>query len=160
MLTVRPRPKGTVCNGIETLSEAGIRFVYFSDMPEPQTVAFGHQLGLWSDWNCCISLRDLPPIRMHPDGEHTPRISIDGASSHPSDSVPRPRLPHGINAIRKHIEEADDVPLRVSMFCESDVPSIRSMMGILQVKLLSGTSINTSQKIASNAWLEISGPFV
>lgn len=72
----------------------------------------------------------------HPEGDLTPtaRISIDGASSQPSDSVPRPRLPHGLSAIKKHIEEADDVPLRVGMFCESDVPSIRSMMGILQVE--------------------------
>lgn len=44
-----------------------------------------------------------------------------------ADSVQRPRLPHGIASIRKHIKEADDVPLRVriSLYARS-VGSIRN----------------------------------
>ena len=99
-------------------------------------MAFGNQLGLWSDWNCCISLRDLPPPpRSHPPSP--PGSGISGRShvhrnasySHASG----PRLPHGIRAIRRHIAEADDVPLRVSMFCDSSPETVTAMVGILQV---------------------------
>ena len=135
MLTMRHRPYTEITETMDTLSEAGIRFVFFSEMQEPPTVAFGNQLGLWSDWNCCISLRDLPPPpRSHPPSP--PGSGISGRShvnrnanySHASG----PRLPHGIRAIRRHIEEADDVPLRVSMFCDSSPETITSMVGILQ----------------------------
>ena len=61
MLTMRYRPYSEITEAMDILSEAGIRFVFFSEMQEEPTVAFGNQLGLWSDWNCCISLRDLPP---------------------------------------------------------------------------------------------------
>lgn len=76
MLTMRLRPKAAICNGIEVLSEAGIRFVYFSDMPEPPTVAFGHQLGLWSDWNCCI--------RYVPTHLHASTFALAHAHAHPT----------------------------------------------------------------------------
>ena len=47
---------------------------------------------------------------------HTKCSYIHSEIQSHADSVPRPRLPHGIEAIKKHIEEADDVPLRVSMY--------------------------------------------
>eukprot|EP00961_Rhodomonas_salina_P153860 2072385-Rhodomonas_salina.2 len=122
------------------MSDAGIRFVFFSDLQEAATVAFGNQLGLWSDWNCCISLRDLPPLSMgRSRGPTPPGSGISGRSSgremsfmDNTDSQQMPRLPHGIKAIRRHIKEADDVPLRVSMFCDSTPNTITSMVGILQ----------------------------
>jgi hypothetical protein len=33
---------------------AGIRFIYFSARTESETKAFGHELELETDWNCCI----------------------------------------------------------------------------------------------------------
>jgi len=119
---------------MDILSEAGIRFVFFSEMQEAPTVAFGNQLGLWSDWNCCISLRDLPPpprsMPPSPPGSGiSGRLSRNANYSHAGAG---PRLPHGIRAIRRHITEADDVPLRVSMFCDSSPETITSMVSILQ----------------------------
>jgi magnesium-transporting ATPase (P-type) len=128
------------------MSEAGIRFVFFSDLPEASAIAFGHQLGLWSDWNCCISLRDLPTERpsrsLHnsPPGSGISLRSLRNdllrdsvlAEAQAEDSQQRPRLPHGIAAIRRHIKEADDVPLRVSMFCDATPSTITQMLGILQ----------------------------
>eukprot|EP00960_Hanusia_phi_P054979 762829-Hanusia_phi.AAC.2 len=136
MLILRFRPLPEITDAIDVLSEAGIRFVLFSDMPESATVAFGNQLGLWSDWNCCISLRDLPPpVLSRPPSPPGSGISARSAGrtnySHP-DSQQGPRLPHGIKAIRKHILEADDVPLRVSMFCDSSPDTMASMIEILQ----------------------------
>jgi len=136
MLILRFRPLPEITDAIDILSDAGIRFVLFSDMPESATVAFGNQLGLWSDWNCCISLRDLPPPMLsRPPSPPGSGISAKSAGrtnySHP-DSQQGPRLPHGIKAIRKHILEADDVPLRVSMFCDSSPDTMASMIEILQ----------------------------
>ena len=142
MLTMRHRPYGEITDAMDILSEAGIRFVFFSEMQEHPTVALGNQLGLWSDWNCCISLRDLPPneadrasrsIPPSPPGSgisgrsHANR-NYSATYSHASG----PRLPHGIRSIRRHIMEADDVPLRVSMFCDSSPETITSMVQILQ----------------------------
>ena len=138
MLTMRHRPYSEITESMDILSEAGIRFVFFSEMQEAATVACGNQLGLWSDWNCCISLRDLPlPARSIPPSP--PGSGISGRShgnrtaaySH-NISSSGPRLPHGIRSIRRHLIEADDVPLRVSMFCDSSPETITSMVGILQ----------------------------
>jgi hypothetical protein len=137
MLTMRYRPYSEITEAMDILSEAGIRFVFFSEMQEEPTVAFGNQLGLWSDWNCCISLRDLPPPpRSIPPSPGAPpgsgisgRLSRNANYSHAGAG---PRLPHGIRAIRRHITEADDVPLRVSMFCDSSPETITSMVAILQ----------------------------
>jgi hypothetical protein len=42
------------------------------------------------------------------------------------------QLPHGIAEIRRHLEEVDDVPLRVSTFTDSTPGAMRDMIGILQ----------------------------
>jgi hypothetical protein len=82
------RPAPSVAPVLKALGKSGIRFSWFGSSCEPAVLDFGKSLGLETDWNCCLSLQDLP----------------EGVSS---------RLPAGISAIKKHVEGNDDVPLRV-----------------------------------------------
>lgn len=49
-----------------------------------------------------------------------------------SSPVSQARLPHGIAAIRDHIERVDNVPLLVSLFTDATPPTIKDMLGIYQ----------------------------
>lgn len=90
---------------VEELNDAGVRFSFFSRGREMRAVAMGGVLGVETDWNCCISLRQR-------------------------DALTPSRLPHGIAAIRDHITHADDVPLRVPMFCDAREASIVDMIDV------------------------------
>ncbi|KAF2069378.1 hypothetical protein CYY_009303 [Polysphondylium violaceum] len=110
-MKVLPKPHSN--HFVEVLRAAGIRFVYFSDDDRRASTSFANKLGLETDWNCCISLRDPGPNDSQiPEG--------------PS------RLPKGISSIRKHLEEVDNVPLLVPMFSDSDKKTKEEMIRILQ----------------------------
>lgn len=100
---------------IQTLTdESGIRFSYFSKKNLFSTKAFGQTLGLETSWNSCISLSDpSKPVQLDSYYKNA-------------------RLPVGIEALKKHIRNVDDVPLSVSLFCDATPKSTRQMMGILQ----------------------------
>jgi hypothetical protein len=101
------RPAPSVAPVLKALGKSGIRFSWFGSSCEPSVLDFGKSLGLETDWNCCLSLQDLP----------------EGVSS---------RLPAGITAIRKHVEGNDDVPLRVPMFCDATPSSVQAMIKMYQ----------------------------
>jgi len=101
------RPVPSVAPVLKALNKSGIRFSWFGSSCEPAVLDFGKNLGLETDWNCCLSLQDLP----------------EGVSS---------RLPAGITAIQKHVEGNDDVPLRVPMFCDAAPSSVQSMIRMYQ----------------------------
>eukprot|EP00049_Salpingoeca_infusionum_P015229 m.292479 g.292479 ORF g.292479 m.292479 type:complete len:1756 (+) comp15841_c0_seq3:166-5433(+) len=97
---------------ITELDEAGVRFVFFSQENESRTNAFGEELKLQTGWNCLISLSD--------DGY--------GDVYH----VNNAKLPRGVNQIRQHLEEVDNVPLLVRLFSECSPSSCASMIQIMQ----------------------------
>ena len=101
------RPVPSVAPVLKALNKSGIRFSWFGSSCEPAVLDFGKNLGLETDWNCCLSLLDLP----------------EGVSS---------RLPAGICAIKKHVEGNDDVPLRVPMFCDATPNSVQAMIRMYQ----------------------------
>jgi magnesium-transporting ATPase (P-type) len=101
------RPVISVAPVLKALGKSGIRFSWFGSSCEPAVLDFGKSLGLETDWNCCLSLQDLP----------------EGVSS---------RLPAGISAIKKHVEGNDDVPLRVPMFCDATPSSVQAMIRMYQ----------------------------
>jgi magnesium-transporting ATPase (P-type) len=101
------RPAPSVAPVLKALGKSGIRFSWFGSSCEPAVLDFGKSLGLETDWNCCLSLQDLP----------------EGVSS---------RLPAGISAIKKHVEGNDDVPLRVPMFCDATPSSVQAMIQMYQ----------------------------
>jgi hypothetical protein len=113
---------------IEDIGLAGIRFVYFSETGERESKAFAEKLGLEVDWNCCILL------------------SSDEGQGYLELHDIKARLPRGIENIRSHIEEVDDIPLHVSLFAECSPSSANEMIKIYQehgdVVCCIGSSLN------------------
>eukprot|EP00762_Andalucia_godoyi_P003620 ANDGO_00743.mRNA.1 hypothetical protein len=96
----------------QMLHDAGIRFVYFGEESERRTKSFGAKLGLETDWNSCISLEP-----------HKDAVSLDLSDL-------KAHLPHGIPSIRDHLQDVDDVPLLVSLFCDSRPEGVADMTSI------------------------------
>eukprot|EP01133_Synstelium_polycarpum_P009142 gene9142-10722_t len=114
MVGMRGLPKSHANHFVEVLRMAGVRFVFFSDEDRRTSNPFVNKLGLETDWNCCISLRDPAPDEPH--------CLEEGPS----------RLPLGISAIRNHLDVVDNVPLLVPMFSESSPETKLEMIRILQ----------------------------
>jgi magnesium-transporting ATPase (P-type) len=92
----------------QSLDEAGIKGVIFSKEGVLETKSLAKELGIDSDWNAWISLAENP-------SELTKLINEDGHLI----------LPYGIEGIRKHLKEVDNIPLQVPMFCESTAETTR-----------------------------------
>ncbi|CAI2180491.1 8935_t:CDS:10 [Funneliformis geosporum] len=135
MATLCHQPKLDVCNFIEDLNSAGIRFVYFSPTAERESKAYGERLGLETDWNSCILLSSPGDENSFGDGY---------LESHDI----KARLPRGIDNIREHLEEVDDIPLHVSLFAECTPETTREMIKIFQdygeVVCCIGSALNAS----------------
>eukprot|EP00796_Vickermania_ingenoplastis_P011108 gene11108-7734_t len=106
--SVRPNVQAATA----TLNEAGVRCMYFCSESERQTRSFGRRVGLETEWNCCISLKNEA-------------VKLDDRSI-------RAQLPFGITSIRKHLLHVDPIPLHVSLFSHAQGISTRSMLSILQ----------------------------
>jgi hypothetical protein len=113
MAAFRQQPKRDLEKFIEHLTDCGIRFIFFNKGSAQKTKAFGSKIGLMTDWNCCISLAEREDLKM-------------------DESDLKAQLPHGIENIRKHLAEVDDVPLLVSLFSDSQPESTRNMIGIME----------------------------
>ncbi|KAJ2550765.1 hypothetical protein EV175_003944 [Coemansia sp. RSA 1933] len=118
LATFAYEPKTDVCDFIEDLDVAGIRFVYFSRAGGRQSKAFAERLGLETDWNTCILLSSAA------DGTQ--------GDGYIEDHDIKARLPRGIENIRQHLRDVDDIPLQISLFAESTPASTREMIKISQ----------------------------
>ncbi|KAI7885791.1 hypothetical protein K492DRAFT_123348 [Lichtheimia hyalospora FSU 10163] len=127
------QPKPNVVDCIEDLGLAGIRFVNFSPTAERESKAFAERLGLETDWNSCILLSS-------PDDENC------GNGYLQSHDI-KAQLPRGIDQIRRHLEDVDDIPLHVSLFAECTPRAIKEMIRIFQeygeVVCCIGNALNT-----------------
>ncbi|KAI8393406.1 uncharacterized protein BYT42DRAFT_5272 [Radiomyces spectabilis] len=112
------QPKQNVVDFIEDLGLAGIRFVYFSPTAERESKAFAERLGLETDWNSCILLSS-------PDDENCGNGYLQTHDI-------KAQLPRGIDQIRPHLENVDDIPLHVSLFAECTPLAIKEMIRIFQ----------------------------
>lgn len=111
-------PRKEIEKLLETFSEAGIRFVYFSPRNMRRTKEIASQMGIDVAWNCAISLRPLI------EGEDDPHRMV----SNYADWDVNAKLPHGIDAVRRHLREVDNVPLLVSLFTDVTKISTREMV--------------------------------
>lgn len=122
-------PKPNMVDFVEDLALAGIRFVYFSSAPERESKAYAERLGLEIDWNSCIILS-----------------SDNGGPGYLAIHDMKAQLPRGVETIRNHIVNVDDVPLHVSLFAECKPYTIREMIKIFQeygeVVCCIGSSLN------------------
>ncbi|KAF9583941.1 hypothetical protein BGW38_008058 [Lunasporangiospora selenospora] len=146
MTTLAHQPKTNVCDFIEDLGLAGIRFVYFSPASERESKAFANRLGLETDWNSCILLSSADD----PYGASTGYLESYDIKA---------QLPRGIENIRPHLETVDDIPLHVSLFAECGDEAATEMIKVFQdygeVVCCIGSSLNINN-ITSFAKADIS----
>ena len=111
-------PRKEIEKLLETFNEAGVRFVYFSPRNMRRTKEIASQMGIDVAWNCAISLRPLQ------QGEDDPHRMV----SNYADWDVNAKLPHGIDAVRRHLKEVDNVPLLVSLFTDVTKVYTREMV--------------------------------
>lgn len=96
----------------EALQGAGIRFQVYCAAGEKRTRTLGSHLGLETGWNCLISLEPNRKEFKNMMGQVV--------------------LPSGIDNIRRHAKEVDNLPLLVSLFSHSTPWRAQQMISILQ----------------------------
>ena len=82
------------------------------------TKEIASQMGIDIAWNAAISLRPLE------DGEEDQHRMI----SNYADWDINAKLPHGIESVRRHLREVDNVPLLVSIYTDTNLKSTREMV--------------------------------
>ena len=118
MVGMRQLPKLKISQSVQDFRHSGIRFVFFSPEVESKIKVFADKLGLETDWNCCISLKETE------DGTAKP-VHVQ--------SYDEAHLPQGIKAIREHLEEdVDNVPLLVPTFSDCTSTTTQQMIQIFQ----------------------------
>lgn len=159
MVSFQFRPKRDVVLLIEDLEIAGIRFVHFTADNEVRGKVFAEKLGLEAGWNCHISLapaQDDDSVSIESDKELGCNISTSSTSSLSSvynafHSYIRAKLPKGVDKIRPHIKNVDNVPLLVPLFTDCSTDAIQEMIKILQenseVVLCIGNAFNRDNLI-------------
>lgn len=90
-------------------------FVFMSPRNMRLTKEIASQMGIDIAWNAAISLRPLH------EGEEDKHRMI----SNYADWDVNAKLPHGIESVKRHLQEVDNVPLLVSLF--TDVTKITTM---------------------------------
>lgn len=111
-----------MCECIQDFGQAGIRFVYLSPRDERFVKDIGYRLDLETDWNSCILLSDTTQNN----------ILASDYPSYKSIKAPKGHLPIGIENIRTHLLQVDDIPLRISLFAECKIRHIQQMLDIYQ----------------------------
>jgi hypothetical protein len=92
-------PRNDIQSLLSLLDEAGVRFVYFSPRNMRRQKELAIQMGIDVAWNCAISLRALDQGQ-----EEDPHRMM----SNYADWDVKAKLPHGVEAVRVHLEEVDN----------------------------------------------------
>jgi hypothetical protein len=126
----------------QDLFNAGIRFVCLSRSSECRTKAFGHELGLETHWNSCIDSAPDPP----PPVSAAPSPTLGGGGV--------TKLPPGIEAVRPHLRDVDNVPLLVSLFCNCSGATAAEMVRVSAGKERGalGSGPNTGRRDEPGGW--------
>jgi hypothetical protein len=115
-------PRKEIEKLLKTFGDAGLRFVYFSPRNMRRTKEVASQMGIDVAWNCAISLRPLD------EGEDDQYRMV----SNYADWSVNAKLPHGIQDVRKHLKEVDNVPLLVSLFTDVTKENTTEMVETFQ----------------------------
>ncbi|KAG9397473.1 ATPase-IIA1 Ca [Carpediemonas membranifera] len=92
----------SISSSLESLSDVGVRVVWASAHNSRRSRALARAVGLWSEWNSCLSLK------AGGEGEPLPVSDLNA------------RLPRGLPAIRQHLVDGiDDTPLQVNVYSNS-----------------------------------------
>ncbi|MGH0117033.1 UNVERIFIED_CONTAM: hypothetical protein FKN15_024978 [Acipenser sinensis] len=142
---------------IAGLDSACIRFVYFSLEEEVKSKVFAEKMGLETGWNCHISLQsDRFPLdpedfqdtvtlcsEREVDSEGGRPLSegkwqaekngfLDGEGVCFIEDRNRAKLPKGIENVRPHLENIDNVPLLVPLFTDCTPETMCEMVEVMQ----------------------------
>ncbi|XP_064414923.1 transmembrane protein 94-like [Latimeria chalumnae] len=146
---------------ISGLDHACIRFVYFSLEDELKSKVFAEKMGLETGWNCHISLqshmfdlsssssisslRDTAMVCNQSQNAEEAQLLIEGEplernvhnvfyseSASFIEDLNRAKLPKGIENIRPHLENIDNVPLLVPLFTDCTPETTCEMVKIMQ----------------------------
>ncbi|TRY64396.1 hypothetical protein DNTS_017093 [Danionella cerebrum] len=132
---------------ISGLDSACIRFVYFSREEEVRSKVFAEKMGLETGWNCHISLQSesfpLDPENMEElETEEEEGMLLREIASESStleqdgacliEDLNRAKLPKGIENVRPHLENIDNVPLLVPLFTDCTSQTECEMVSIMQ----------------------------
>lgn len=115
------RPRREIEPLITASGDAGVRFVYFSPRNMRRTKELASQMGIEVAWNCAISLRPLD------EGEE----DLYRMTSNYADWDVNARLPHGVEDVKRHLKEVDNVPLLVSLYTDVTKETTAEMVGEL-----------------------------
>jgi hypothetical protein len=96
-------PRREIRKLLGELSDAGVRFVYFSPRNMRRQKELAIQMGIDVAWNCAISLRPLE------SGEDDPHRMM----STYADWDKNAKLPHGVHDVRKHLDKVDNGKCKV-----------------------------------------------
>lgn len=111
-------PRREIQKLLRVLNDAGVRFVYFSPRNMRRQKELASQMGIDVAWNCAISLRPLE------SGEDDPHRMV----SNYADWDINAKLPHGVDDVRNHLKEVDNVPLLVSLYTDVTKETTRDMV--------------------------------
>jgi hypothetical protein len=114
------RPRKEIEPLIDSCAQAGVRFVYFSPRNMRRTKELASQMGIDVAWNCAISLR---PLKEGTDDSFR-------MTSNYADWDVNARLPHGIDDVRRHLKEVDNVPLLVSLYTDVTKKTAAEMVSV------------------------------
>ncbi|GKY99438.1 hypothetical protein MPSEU_000898300 [Mayamaea pseudoterrestris] len=116
-------PRGEIQRLLKAFAGAGVRFVYFSPRNMRRQKELAIQLSIDVSWNAAISLRPLE------SGEDEDPHRMTSAYA---DWDVNARLPHGVDDVKRHLEEVDNVPLLVSLFTDVTKQTTRDMIEVFQ----------------------------
>ncbi|KAK9980582.1 hypothetical protein ABG768_000176 [Culter alburnus] len=153
---------------ISGLDSACIRFVYFSIEEEVRSKVFAEKMGLETGWNCHISLQSesfpLDPDNVEePETEEEEEILLRDSVRERTESramehdgacliedLNRAKLPKGIENVRPHLENIDNVPLLVPLFTDCTSQTECEMVCIMQEYGEVVCCLGSSQNINNN----------
>ncbi len=101
-------PRKCIAHIIQDFDNAGVRFVYFSPRNMRRTKEVAREMGIDVSWNSAISLLPLLPGEDDEDLRNTFGEADINA-----------RLPHGVEAVIRHLKEVDNVPLLVRLYTDA-----------------------------------------
>ncbi|XP_035260533.1 transmembrane protein 94-like isoform X2 [Anguilla anguilla] len=160
---------------IAGLDSACIRFVYFSAEEEVKSKVFAEKMGLETGWNCHISLQSdhfsLDPESLEENetqwgrdqgeechlGEETRQVertatrTLDSEGACLLGDLNRAKLPKGIENVRPHLKNIDNVPLLVPLFTDCTSQTMCEMVQIMQEYGEVVCCLGSCQNINNNA---------
>ena len=113
LVALKHHAKKEVNRIFNQLTDAGIRGVIFSKEDILRSKSLAQDLGIDTGWNSWVSLDDDPDEKI---------TNWDGNLV----------LPFGIEAIKKHIEKIDCIPLQVQILCKANDYRTKDMFKIYQ----------------------------